>query len=68
MFAGVGAEAGGAMVLTRLLSTYLYAVSATDPTTFSLAAGTLTGISLIAILGPALEAANVHAAKSPRCE
>ena len=56
---GIGIGLAGALALTRLLSSLLYGVSATDPLTFTAIAALLTGISCIACYIPAQRAARV---------
>ena len=59
--AGAGVVIGllGAFGLTRLLSSQLFAVRATDPSTFALVSALLVVIALIATLVPALRATRV---------
>ena len=59
--AGAGVVIGllAAFGLTRLLSTQLYGVSATDPVTFVLVSGLLVGVALLATLLPAMRATRV---------
>jgi putative ABC transport system permease protein len=49
----------GALALTRLMTTLLFRVEATDPVTFVLVAGVLIAVSLMACLVPARRAAKV---------
>jgi putative ABC transport system permease protein len=56
---GIGIGLAGALALTRLLSSLLYGVSATDPLTFTAIAALLTAISCIACYIPAQRAARV---------
>ena len=49
----------GALLLTRLLSSQLYSITATDPTTFVGVSGLLGAIALVATLVPALRATRV---------
>jgi ABC-type antimicrobial peptide transport system permease subunit len=53
---GVAIGVGGALGLTRLIASQLYAVRATDPSAFSLAVLVLVATALLAILVPALRA------------
>ena len=56
---GIGLGLGGAMMLTRYLSSLLYGVSATDPITMALAALSLASAALLACYLPARRAARV---------
>jgi putative ABC transport system permease protein len=56
---GLGIGVAGALALTRLMSTLLFRVRATDPVTFVLVAGLLIAVSLMACLVPARRAAKV---------
>jgi len=56
---GVGFGLGGALALTRLLTSMLYGVSPTDPITFLLVGALLMGIALLACWLPALRALRV---------
>jgi len=56
---GVAIGIGGALALTRLMSTLLFGVSASDPVTFGLIALLLTGVALAACLVPAIRATRV---------
>jgi putative ABC transport system permease protein len=58
-FAGVGVGLGVAFILTRLMSSLLYGISATDPVTFIAVPAILTGIGLIASYIPARRAVRV---------
>jgi ABC-type antimicrobial peptide transport system permease subunit len=53
---GIGVGVAGAIVLTRLLSSLLYGVSAIDPMAFGGAAAALLGVGLLAALVPAWHA------------
>jgi putative ABC transport system permease protein len=56
---GVGIGLGGAFGLTRLIAAQLFAVSATDPTTFALVTVALLLVAVGASLVPALRATRV---------
>jgi putative ABC transport system permease protein len=56
---GLAIGVAGALALTRLMSTLLFRVRATDPVTFVLVAGLLIAVSLMACLVPARRAAKV---------
>ncbi|HTR77717.1 MAG TPA: ABC transporter permease [Gemmatimonadaceae bacterium] len=57
--AGLALGLAGAYGVTRLLSSQLYAVKATDPATFGTVAAGLAAISLLAVIVPALRATRV---------
>jgi predicted permease len=56
---GVGAGIGGALALTRFLSSFLYGVKPTDPLTFVAVSLLLIGVALLACWIPARRAAKV---------
>ena len=56
---GIGIGIVGSIGLTRLLSTQLYSISATDPTTFLLVGAVLAAVAVVAVLVPALRATRV---------
>ena len=57
--AGVGLGLAGALAVTRLLASFLYGVSTTDPATFAGLAALLAAVALLASLIPARRAARV---------
>jgi putative ABC transport system permease protein len=56
---GLAAGIIGALLLTRLVSTQLFGVTATDPLTFAAVTSLLLGVALLASWLPAQRAANV---------
>jgi putative ABC transport system permease protein len=65
---GVAIGAVGALVTTRVLSRFLFEVSATDPATFGATAGLLAAVALVAGLVPARRAARVDPLVALRSE
>jgi putative ABC transport system permease protein len=65
---GVVAGLAGAFVLTRLITSLLFEVSATDPWTFAAAAALLLIVALTAACLPAHRASRVDPASALRCE
>ena len=58
----------GAVAATRLLSSWLYGIEATDPATFATVAVVLVGIALLATYIPARGAARVDPVNAMRSE
>jgi putative ABC transport system permease protein len=65
---GVCLGAVGAWAATRLLSSFLYGVSVTDPSTFGLTATLLLGLAILASYLPAFRAARTDAVIALRAE
>jgi putative ABC transport system permease protein len=65
---GCGVGAVAAVCLTRYASSFLFGVTATDPTAFALAAGALASATLAAAFLPALRAARVEPMAALRCD
>ncbi len=65
---GVAAGVAGALAVTRLLSSLLFGVSATDPAIFALIAGLLSIAALLACYFPARRAMRVNPIVALRCE
>ncbi len=57
---GLAAGIGGALLLTRMLTSLLYGVSANDPATYAAIAALLGAVAMCACFFPALRAANTE--------
>jgi len=65
---GVAIGAGLALALTRVIQSYLYDVSVTDPLTFIAIGLTLIGVALLACYVPARRATKVEPLEALRYE
>jgi predicted permease len=66
--AGLGAGLAAAALVTRVITTYLYGVSATDPTTFVTVPVLFAAVALLASYLPARRATRVDPMVALRCE
>jgi putative ABC transport system permease protein len=66
--AGTGFGLAGSLALTKVLSTFLFGVSATDPITYAGVAALLLAITLLACYIPARRASKVDPIVALRCE
>jgi putative ABC transport system permease protein len=65
---GIGVGVAGIVAMQRVLTQFLFGVSATDPPTIVVITGLLAGIALIAVLVPARRAARTDPMAALRCE
>ncbi len=65
---GVAVGVGGALVLTRYMSSLLFEVGATDPLTFAAVSAVMLGVALLACFLPARRAAGMDPARTLREE
>jgi predicted permease len=65
---GVAAGVAGALAVTRLMSSLLFGVSATDPATFIIIAGLLIAVALLACYLPARRATRISPVTALRYE
>ncbi|HLK47619.1 MAG TPA: ABC transporter permease [Bryobacteraceae bacterium] len=68
VLAGIAIGVGGALVLTKLLASFLYGVTATDPITFAVVALLLACIALLACYAPARQAMRIDPATALRID
>jgi putative ABC transport system permease protein len=65
---GIVVGVAGAALLTRVISSFLYGVTRTDPLTFVCVSVTLVGVALLASYLPARRAARIDPVAALRCE
>ena len=66
--AGLALGLAGALALRKVLGTFLYQVSATDPPTIGAVSGLLAGVALLACWLPARRAARVDPVEALKAE
>ncbi len=65
---GVTAGLAGALLLSRVLQSFLYQVEPNDPATLIIVALLFVGVALLACWAPVRRATRVHPAQALRCE
>ncbi len=65
---GVTAGLAGALLLSRVLQSFLYQVESNDPATLIIVALLFVGVALLACWAPVRRATRVHPAQALRCE
>jgi ABC-type antimicrobial peptide transport system permease subunit len=65
---GIGIGTGAAILLSRVLTTLIYGVQATDPTTFAAVAGLLAAVGVFASVVPAYRATLIDPVRTLRDE
>jgi ABC-type antimicrobial peptide transport system permease subunit len=68
MLIGIGLGLLGSLVLSRLVNSFLFGVTAHDPITFLVVTGILTGMALVACYLPARRAAKIDPMEALRYE
>ena len=65
---GIGVGVAGVLALNRLLSQFLFGVSATDPLTITVVSTLLAGVAVLAVIVPARRAARIDPIAAVRYE
>lgn len=65
---GIGVGVAGVLALNRLLSQFLFGVSATDPLTITAVSTLLAGVAVLAVIVPARRAARIDPIAALRYE
>jgi putative ABC transport system permease protein len=68
VFIGIAAGLGASFSLTRVMSSFLYNLSPTDPVIFAVGSITLMAVAVLAMLVPARRATKVDPMVALRCE